>query len=339
MKKIISILSLIALILSIFSLISCKKKEEVDSNTDFISPEDNFNIAETREIILGNAVDSVVFTTREGEKVTFDNTADFYEIYDKVGAFVEFNNEKKHSYVSEVQLEGKSKFYTQINQYYFDDVDFREFRVKKEGDDSVATIEEYSYPKQLDNKITINGFSKYIYKDDKAFGGIEYNEHGGVVYSSTIYPLMPAVGSELSEMHAAAYRPRNIFFQCGLFSTYDQLFETFVTREYELYENYIVFKQTAPFLTMQLISGQDPQIIYMSIKNSTCSITQEAYINVKTGEIELIKVYGNTRWHIVEYWGKNVDIDMQIYVHDINKSECEQKINNLIDYVKSNSDQ
>ena len=90
--------------------------------------------------------------------------------------------------------------------------------------------------------------------------------------------------------------------------------------------------------SIELLSFRDPKITYESLLNTDCSITQEAYYNIKTGEIELIKVYGNTEWHFSEYLGDNLEINMEIYIHDIDEAEYTKKITDLMDYVKLNSD-
>jgi hypothetical protein len=68
-----------------------------------------------------------------------------------------------------------------------------------------------------------------------------------------------------------------------------------VTREYKLYENYIVFKQTAPFWDIPTIgSGQDESIVYARFAGSDFSVTQEEYEQLissykKVVEYELLR--------------------------------------------------
>ena len=337
MKKIISILLLVLMVLS---LNSCNINGTVDPGHSSSSEE--FDIADTKQIVLGNKVDSVVIKIGTDEEITFDNTADFYEVLANVGALLE--NGKKYSYVAETQLEDQNRFYSNANIYYFDNGALVESRIKKEGSDDVAVVDEYSFSKQVGDRMVMDSFARYIYKADKAFGGMVYGENGYESYYSDSFPLIPAQGSELGGMEVESKRSTNILFSTRFFiknkpfeangKTYD--FDQFVTREYELYENYIVFKQTSPFLIMDIAPGQDPELIYARVENSNCSITQEAYYNVKTGEFELIKLYGNTLWSAYSYTGKSIQINMQIYIHDIKQSEFEQKTDYLFDYVTSN---
>ena len=75
-----------------------------------------------------------------------------------------------------------------MNMYILDDptldyAEFYEFRVKKEGDDSFALIEQFASAKQLEGgKLHYTSdFGRYEYKDDKAFGGMVYDENGNTV--------------------------------------------------------------------------------------------------------------------------------------------------------------
>ena len=348
MKKLIAVFCLLSIILS---FASCTKKDPIDPEPITQNAPPSFDILKTKEIVLGNEVNSVELTTRTGEKFTFDNTADFYEIFDKVN-FKKQEKGKLYSFSGETKISDNSKSFTNMNMYILDDptldyAEFREFRVKKEGDDSFALIEEFASAKQLEgSKLPYtSNFGRYEYKDDKAFGGMVYDENGNTVYASEEYPVFPHSDTELSDLQSRGNYLGNLFAytaffaKCGTYEsggkTYD--FDQFVTREYTLYENYIVFKYTAPFLALNIGHGQDVQMAYLQFMNTNCSITQEAYCNVKTGEIELVKVYGTTLWHTPEYLNMEATIDMKIYIHDINASESKSKINALINYVKANT--
>jgi hypothetical protein len=156
--------------------------------------------------------------------------------------------------------------------------------------------------------------------------------------------MMPQTGTQLNEMYSMAWYPNTLMNMVTLFESYEPYetngktydIDSFVTRECTLYKNYIVFKQTAPFLCPP--PGLDMEIVYAMFSAADCSVTQEAYCNVKTGEIELIKVYGNTLWHVPGRTGQNVELDMQIYIHDNAASEGEKKADRFVEYIVSNSD-
>ena len=78
------------------------------------------------------------------------------------------------------------------------------------------------------------------------------------------------------------------------------------------------------------------ELLYHRWSNSNDSITQEAYCNVKTGEIELIKVYGETVGTTV-YIGQYIEINMQMYIHNFGETEINQKVDTIIKYIKSNA--
>lgn len=329
MKKIIVIFTLIALCLA---LVACDKTNHPIPN--------KMDIFETKEIILGNKVNTVVLTTAAGEQITFDTTADFYDILNEI-EFSKFEAGKKYSFYAETQVDEESKTLAQSNIYVFSSGQLRILRAQKEGDDAVAAIEEYA------NTGATVGYSRYSYKDELAFGGAEYGENGYINYSSNEYPVVPETGSELAYMQSRAGLLPNLFASVAFFQNVESLeidggtynFEEYVTREYAFYENYMVFKQTAPFLTIPYAMGKDFYILYKSFSNSDYSITQEAYYNIKTGEIELIKVYGSTICSgVPAYLGRKVEIDMQIYIHDFAENEAGELLGNLTEYIKSNAD-
>ena len=332
MKKIIAVLVILSIILS---LAACNVNDQDDAE-------------ETKEIVLGDEVESVVLTTVEGENITIDTGADFYEIFNKVKIWNK--SEKKYSYTAETKLDDNSKSFTTTNIYYPDDFTkgyLIETNVKKEGDDAVAVIEEYSYSKvSADNTREMITFNNYTYKEEKAFGGSVSDANGYKVYVSDEYPIMPEAGSELNDMLLRANHLKMIAVNSQLFQplepyeangkTYD--FNDVITREYKLYENYIVFKQTAPFINVNIGAGLDAAIMYALFTNTDCSVTQEAYYNVHTGEIEMIKIYGNTLLYAAGYAGQKMEINMQMYIHDITDAEIQQKVDTLIDYVKTSAE-
>ena len=195
-------------------------------NSNFLHPLDKFDIAETKEIVLGNLVDSIASTTRSGEKITFDNTFDFYEILNKIGSFTQFEKGKKYSYIAEIKLENQNNFLMNANVYYNDNDQFYEFRVKKEGADPLAVIEQYYHQKPYGKGYITDMFVKTICEDDKAFGGVEYGENGQEVYKSDSYPMTPQVDSELSEMSTAAHNLLNFLSYMELFDN-DEIYKMF----------------------------------------------------------------------------------------------------------------
>lgn len=332
MKKICVIISLFLISLS---LASCNGVEKFD-----------FNIINTKDIVLGNEVESVEVSTASGEKTTFTTTANFYEIYDEVS--FAFKAGKKYSINAEMKIHDQNKAYLNTNMYKFSEGEFYEFRVKKEGSNDVAMVEEYSYTLENPetNSFEIRQFGRYIYKLEKAFCGSERGANGNVIYKSNKIPTTPLVETELAEMQVSSHNLRSLLISTNFMSKFETVdngeatinYNDHVTREYKLYENYIVFKQSAPFLDKPFSVGHDFEIFYSAAIKSGYTVTQEAYYNVKTGEIELIKLYGQVLSHLPANLRLKLDLNIQIYVHDLNEDEMNQKVNTLISYVKSNAD-
>ena len=334
MKKSVLIFLLISIL---FSLISCNNTNDSGA----LEPLDKFDIIQTVNIVLGDEVNSVASITPTGEEITFDNTLDFYEIFNEIT--FEFEKGKKYSCSAETKIDNRNTYFVNMNAYYLDDAEFYEFRSKKEGNDAIAAYEYYYKPESAISKNESMSFSRYIYGQEIALGGFEYSENGYIPYRSDDYPMIPITYTELADISLSSVYIKDTIQTTEFFKYYQPYeidnviydFNEFVTREYNLYENYIVFKQTAPFLILPPYY-MTPYMIaedFSSFKNSDCSITQEAYYNVKTGEVELIKIFGNTLWH--QYQGIELKIDMQVYIHDISESEAIQKVDSLINYVKA----
>ena len=330
MKKIIIALLILSII---FSFAACD-----------INDLGGLNIAKTKNIVLGKEVDSVVLRTSEGEKITCEQGTDFYEIFNKVD--MGRGDGKKHSYIAQVQLQDEAKFFINMNLYNIGNAEYYETRVQKEGDDAIASMERYYYSEKLsDNQYVRTNMERSTYKDEEAFGGQTFGADGSMqLYYSDECPLLPQTGTQLNEMYSMAWYPNTLMSMVTLFESYEPYetngktydIDSFVTRECTLYKNYIVFKQTAPFLCLPL--GMDIEIVHAMFSAADCSVTQEAYCNVKTGEIELIKVYGNTFWHVPGRTGQYVELDMQIYIHDNAAWEGEKKADRFVEYIVSNSD-
>lgn len=328
MKKLIAIIALLAMTLS---LSACGEGQQID-----------FDIAKTKDIVLGNEVDSVTIKTVGGGDLTLDGSADFYEVFESIN--FDFKNGVKCSGIAEIKRGDESRSYINMNSYLLDDahVQLYEFRAKKDGDGAIAVIEEYASHKQLADGSPVVSFANYSYKNEKAFGGYE----NGVKYSTDEYHLVPQSGTELCDMQVRAVYLRTLVYSTELFSRYETFeingetcdLDDFVEREYKLYENYIVFKQTAPFLNLYHgPAGADPEILYRQVQklNSDFSVTQEAYYSVETGKIEFIRIYGETIWHTPERFGIKLEMDIKIYVYELEDSEIEQKIEGLINRIKS----
>lgn len=326
MKKIIAVFSLISIL---FCFSSCKNNP-FDKRPDYLKE---------RDIVLGDRVDSVEFTSENGEKTTFFATDDFYTVLDKID--LDYTNGKKLVLDAKIQLDDETPLYINFEQYSPEDSSLQKYEIYKEGELSTAVIDLYS-------EYTIGGksFQKYVYKDEIAFSGFEGRGTDDITnYFSSKFPKAPEVGTELFEMYFAADDFNGFLGMASIFRYYNVPSKTevdindLISVEYKLYENYIVLKQTAPFITAQTPDSMfDERIFYKQAEASGCSIIQEAYCNVETGKIELIRIYGNTTMHTYKHWGDKWEVDIKIYVYDIDEAEFKKEVDKLADYVKSNAD-
>ena len=206
MKKIIAVFLLVSTLLS---LASCN-----------LINGDRFDIAETKKITLGKEVDSVTLTIG-GEEITFDYTADFYEIFDKV-SFGFDKDGRKYSYIAEMRLDDESLSYVNINAYCIDDGTYYESRSKKDGEAAFASIDEYLYSKHSEEDKTYESksYGRYTYMDDMAIGGMEYGTNGHTIYSTGLYPLMPDISSEMGELYKRSGRVRNLVAYTSFFDKF-----------------------------------------------------------------------------------------------------------------------
>lgn len=326
MKKIIAILSLISIL---FSFSACRNNP-FDQRPDYLKE---------RKIVLGDEVTSVDFTSKNGEKTTFYNTDDFYTILDKIS--VEYENGKKYVFDAKMKLNDESASFINLDWYRYEDDYLQKYKINNEGDRNVALIDKY------ETQGWDIHFTRYGYKDEEAFCGAERQTSGGsrTEYSSSKYPKVPDVDTELGQMMFLADDFDYFMGAADLFRYYDVPttaevnMNELISVEYKLYKNYIVLKQTAPFITVQFPNfSYDEYVFYKQAQASDCSIVQEAYCNVKTGEIELIRIYGDTTMHTLNHWGDKWEVDIKVYVYDIDEAEFKKEVDELIDYVKSNAD-
>ena len=326
MKKIIAILSLISIL---FSFSSCSNNP-FDLRPDYLKE---------RGIVLGRKVKSVDFTSKNGEKITFNDTDSFYTILDKIE--LDYLSGKKCVFDAKIKLDDETPIFINEELYRSEDAYLDKCRIHKEGELSIATIDTYS------TKTYDRIFEKYTYKDEMAFFGVVEQAFAGVSteYSSKKYPKLPEADTELFQMRsisddfgyfigeASLFRYSTVPSQTGL--NINEL----ITVGYTLYENYIVLRQTAPFISLQFPNfSYDEYVFYKQAEASDCSIIQEAYCNVETGKIELIRFYGDTTMHTINHWGDKWEVDIKIYVYDIDEAEFKKEVDKLADYVKSNAD-
>ena len=322
MKKMYKIIMMLLVILTLVSCTSNEEKYELD-------------IFKIKEINLGNEADSVVIN---GE--TINNSLDFYELYSKIDQFTFYKKNKLISYNADMLIEGDSKSFINMNISCDEFSELVEFRTKEEDSNDVSNIEEYSFY-NADTKER-KQFARYLYKEEKAFGGLEFISGKNTIYSSKKFPMMPDMNTELADMQIRSTNFRSILLTSNsLFKKIESFesngitysYEEYIQSKYTIYENYIVFEQVTPFFGLTNV-GSDPYINYIRCINSGLSTKIVAYYDINLNEIVSVKINGN---HHQTMLNKVIDLNVELFVYDLDKTIYDSKVKSLIDYVKDNS--
>lgn len=304
------------------------------------------NIFMEKEIVLGEEVSSLKVLNNQGEEITVDYSLSFFELYNSLNPFFASKENKIVSYSGEIQGENDIKSYVHLNIYQDELSMLFHYETSKEGSDDVATVMEYNYLETFideeENEVVSSRmeYSKYTYKDDKAFGGFEENSNGIVNYKNEKYPIVPTTGSELNDMYVRSIILKNyvglidnLFPQYGVIDSINVGEK--VTSSYKLYENYIVFEQDNPYLSLlsEFYDGRlYPQLLKISNGNYSNKVT--AYYNIKTGEIETVTLVGQTYIKVVD---RMFDTNITINVFDLDENKYLNKVESLVVYVRGNS--
>lgn len=328
-----NIFFLIITLLLTLTLISCDKNED--------------DIYQSKEIVLGNKVDSVKITNSSGVEMNIDNSLDCYELYSFLNQFKITQKDKMFSYNSIIKLGENSKSYIQMNYYLDEFSEMFHFVTKKDGSDKIATIYEYDYLEIIENEgdniglVKRKEYEKYSYKNDLAFIGSETDENGTRFYKSNRYPNVPTQNSELADMQSRSYQLKNTLFSMNsLFTKYGSFefsgksynLDELITSNYELYENYIILEQNNPFLLSSLNMLEAKFIAYQRALASKKSVNIKLYYNINTCEFEAFMMSGSCFKESID-----VQLDIEAYIFDLDKTAYNEKENSLIDYVQEHS--
>jgi hypothetical protein len=333
MKKTLLITTMI--LLCTCTLSSCKK----------------LNIVEERKIILGEEVSSQTINVND-EVINIDKDSDFYLTLNQLDTFKKTDNVAyKASYDVKYKIENEKQMYINENYYFYmnttdeqsETFSFAERRAKKEGSSAVGEFLEYDYIKLslLDKKtIKRDMFTKCSYKFEKSFGGQQLVDGKMKLYSNSRFPVYPELGTELAKMESSAkflrhYFITNRFMRENDIEVSDTVlnFNQHVKKEIKLYENYIVFEESSPFL-----NGHDARRgsreYYLKCLNKKNIVTQAAYYNINTGQFDCFRLYGEALFDIYSGF---VELDVKVYLHNFDEKEAKNKVNDLVRYVKRKS--
>ena len=332
MKKILILLFMLMLTLT---LVSCN-----DEKT-----EDKTEKEKTKELI---PVDSV--TVKDEDKEDFIITKDT-PFYDALNCFdLTYTDNKMIEFDAKIILGDNdtanvtaSLYYPNIHEFLWD--------VKLNESNKTFTLQEYLkevYTDPLNHTRMV--FAKYQYGLEKAFSGQELVYEDGIVtsndlYSNYNYPMQPPAQTDFGNAHVKANYLVLFLNRFTLFQEFNDfefngktiILEDYVTRSIELYEDYIIFKQTAPFAVNAYAGTNETKYAYyIGCINNELEITQTVMFNLKTQQIETVEVKGNTRSALIQI---NLPIEVQITakILTLDTAKYEKVANELIEYVKENS--
>lgn len=313
------------------------------------------NIVEERRIVLGEEVSSQTINVND-EVINIDKDSDFYLTLDQLDTFNKTDNiSYKASYDAKYKIENEKQMYINQNNYYyknktdeqFEDFSFAERRAKKEGSNAVGEFLDYVHEKLslLDSKVIERDmFTKYSYMSEKAFAGSQLVDGKMKFYSNSRFPTSPEPGTEFAKMESSAKFISQFFVTSHFMTEYNDIevndtvlnFNQHVKKEIKLYENYIVFEESSPFVNgygTSIGSPAQKKAYYLRCLNNENTVTQTAYYNINTGKFDCFRLYGETYDHASRF----VELDVKVYLHDFDEKEAKNKVNDLVRYVKRKS--
>ena len=225
------------------------------------------------------------------------------------------------------------------------------WEVKLTEDKKTFTLQEYL--KEVHTaalNYTRMTFSKYTYGFNKAFAGqevvcVEGKVISNDIYSNYNYPMQPPGQTDFGNAHSKANYLIRFFNSFTLLPEFNDfefngekfVVEDYVTRSFELYEDSVIFTQTAPFIMNRFsFSDAAKYAFYTGCISDNCEITQTVKFDLKTKQIELVEVKGNTRSSVI-LPNCSLEVDIRAKVMTLDTAKFEEVANELVEYVKKNS--
>ena len=163
------------------------------------------------------------------------------------------------------------------------------WEVKLTEDKKTFTLQEYLKEVHTDAlDYTRMTFSKYTYGFNKAFAGqevvcVEGKVISNDIYSNYNYPMLPPAQTDFGNAHSKANYLIRFFNSFTLLPEFNDfefngekfVVEDYVTRSFELYEDSVIFTQTAPFIMNRFsFSDASKYAFYTGCISDNCEITQ-----------------------------------------------------------------
>ena len=350
----------IIILIFCFTLIACESEKPNDLPKENNDNNNNLGLIIEKEIKLGQEQKSVVLNI-DGKEVLVDENCLFEELYYDIIHMFTNRNHGLYSCNISYKIEDEPTNYSNINIYKYQDYQdncniygtYEVGRLKDQNSNDIFKCEEYFFRKDNSgnkDQYIIHEFSKFLYKDEIAFAGDEFNtftsEHHR--YNNNNIPQHPE-GTEFVRMQNSYVNAKRFINVMDLFARYASFefegntyeFDSYIKADFKIYDNYIVLKETTPFYLGAVSDPRARYTWYQSCLNKDCLVTQEAYYNISTGKIDCIKIYGNSINNGLLLTTQScckVEFDIEIYVHDLKTDEYNQKVSQLVEYIKSNAD-
>ncbi len=352
MKKLFLI---IIILLFSFTLIACDTNKSIEQadidNSDL-------GLVIEKEIELGEERESVILNI-DGTEVLVDDNYSFRELYRIIPEFNN-NNSGLYSYDIEYRIDDEIPNYTNVNVYNYNEYQdnyqiertYEVARSKDQNSKHIYKAETY-YFNQVDTanlyQFIKHTFEKRLYKNEMSFCGTVVNtfkSNPHTLYSNKNIPTSPERETDLLSMTLKSQRAQKLkilmlFEQFDSFefegNTYE--FNSYITSNFKIYDNYIVFKEITPFYKGEWIAKSEWYYWYQSCLNNDLLVTQEAYYNISTGKIDHVRVYGKIVdfFHYSRFEPSTIEIDIKLYIHNFKIDEYDKKVSRLVRYIKLKS--
>lgn len=287
-----------------------------------------------KDIVLGKQVSSVEYVDFDQNTIIIDENWDFDNLLTELKCNFRIYQKNKLVSLSGTTQRSEKKYKIKMNFYQNNEyVQFVEGESRTGINSSIFEMQRYVKGDTI--------YENYQYENLKCFGGKDYEEVK--YYFNSNYPKLMDRNCELHPIYADAYDCEYILINVPLFynghstviignETYD--FSNEIVRKYTMYENYIVLEQTAPFFILGSYAVKEEEILEYAEKYS---VKQTAYYNLETKMVDWVKIKGNFSLDTNDLGICEHIFDIEFFVHDLDEVEFFNKIEELKNYIKENS--
>ena len=229
--------------------------------------------------------------------------------------------------------------------YYLDEIQMFWDLENYDENNNLLTLKEYIKSKEFG----VQQDTMYLatYKEDIIMARQIIDTVGGVKFIKNYsgnYPTIPEEGTEFYKTYLPAQYLIDKFYNFDIQRSYKTIrfiedqtisfdFSKNLSKKIKLYEGYIIFEETSPFIgTPMNLSFDQIQDYYNGCLNMNGYFTQTMVFNLKTKNIEIFDIKAHTlSWK--DMLNKPIEIDLTIKVDMINDNNHKSMIDEFIIYV------